>query len=106
MGAGKYKHRITIQSCTQTENEIKEKVKTWSDFATVWALVEPATGKLYFTAKQLDSKVDGRIIMRYRTGILPTMRAVFEGRALDFVSLITVKEAKREIHIMYTEALD
>jgi SPP1 family predicted phage head-tail adaptor len=106
MQAGRLRHRITVQENTPTQNEIGEWVDAWTDYATVWASVEPARGSQYYQAKQLDSKVDGTIIMRYRDDIEPTMRVIHDGRTLKIVSLLTVKERKRELHIMYSEALD
>lgn len=106
MQSGRLRHRIKIQQRTMTPNAIGEVVPVWSDYATVWASVEPATASKYYAAKQLDAKVDGVIIMRYRDGIEPTMRVVYDGRTLEIISLLTVKERNREIHIMYKEALD
>lgn len=106
MQIGKLNRRITIQENTPEQNDIGEWVDSWSDWATVWAAIEPASGKLFYESKQLDSKVDGRIRIRYIEGLEPTMQIVFEGRILNIVALLNVKENRREIHIMYSEALD
>jgi SPP1 family predicted phage head-tail adaptor len=106
MQSGRLRHRITIQQNIQAQNEIGEWVDDWSEFATVWAAIEPALGKEYYAAKQIDSKVDGKIRIRYLDGLEPTMRVVWQGRILHIVSLLTVQEKKREILIMYSEALD
>jgi len=106
MEAGRLRHRITIQSRQLIDNSILEKVEQWSDYVTVWASVEPVTGNQFYAAKQLTSGVDGKIIMRYRDGILPTMRVLYDGRILTIVSLLTVGERNREIQIFYKEALD
>ena len=106
MQAGRLRHRIIIQSRELVENEINEMVEEWGEGFTVWASVEPVRGNQYYAAKQLDSKVDGVIIMRYRDGIEPTMRILYDDRILNIISILTVKERKRELHIMYAEALD
>ena len=106
MQSGRLRHRITIQSRELVPNEIGEMEEEWAPLATVWASVEPARGNQYYAAKQLDAKVDGVVIMRYRSDIEPTMRIIYDGRILKIISLLTVKERKRELHIMYAEALD
>ncbi len=106
MKAGQLRHRIVIEQPTQTKNAIDEVVLTWSTFCTVWAAIEPAIGQSYYAANQLESKVDGRVRIRYRDDLEPTMRIKFGDRILNIVSIVHPQENRRELHLMYTEALD
>jgi SPP1 family predicted phage head-tail adaptor len=106
MRAGQLRHRITIEQPTQAKNSIGEVVLTWSTFSTVWAAIEPAAGSTYYAANQLDARVDGRVRIRYRSDLLPTMRIKFGDRIFIIVSIIQPQENHRELHLMYTEALD
>ena len=106
MKSGNLRHRITIQQQVKSQNAIKEWVTSWEDWATVWASIEPAAGSQYYEAKQLDSKVDGKIRIRYRMGVKPTMRVLYGNRVLSIVSVIQPQENKRELILMYSEALD
>ena len=106
MKAGQLKHRIVIEQQAQTKNAIDEIILTWSTFCTVWAAIEPATGQTYYAANQLESKVDGRVRIRYRDDIEPTMRIKFGDRILNIVSIIHPQENRRELHLMYSEGLD
>lgn len=106
MNAGELKHRIIIQSPTTTKNALNESIVTWGTFATVWAAIEPAVGSTYYAAKQANAKVDGRVRIRYLTGLEPTYRILWGVRILNIVTIIEPKMDKREIVIMYTEALD
>jgi len=106
MKAGQLKHRIVIEQQTQTKNAIDEIILTWSTFCTVWAAIEPATGQTYYAANQLESKVDGRVRIRYRDDIEPTMRIKFGDRILNIVSIVHPQENRRELHLMYSEGLD
>lgn len=106
MRIGQFKQRIVIERATQAKNAIGELVPTWATFVTVWAAVEPATGNTYYAAKQADSKADGRIRIRYRNDIKPTMRVKFDGRYLAILSVINPQESKKETHLIYTENLD
>ena len=106
MRIGLLRHRITIEKPTQGKNAIDEVVLTWSTFCTVWAAVEPAAGNVYYTAKQLDARVDGRVRIRYRGDLEPTMRIKFGDRILSIVSIVHPKENQKELHLMYAESLD
>lgn len=106
MRAGELKHRITIQYQIKSKNAMGEWTSTWSDFISCWAAIEPASGTTYYAAKQAESSTDGRVRIRYRSGIKPTMRIIHGERALNIVSIIQPKENHRELHLMYTEAKD
>jgi len=106
MKAGQLRHRIVIDKQTQTKNAIDEIILTWSTFCTVWAAIEPATGQTYYAANQLEAKVDGRVRIRYRDDIEPTMRIKYGDRILNIVSIVHPQENRRELHLMYSEGLD
>jgi len=106
MKAGQLRHRIVIEKQTQTKNAIDEIILTWSTFCTVWAAIEPATGQTYYAANQLEAKVDGRVRIRYRDDIEPTMRIKYGDRILNIGSIVHPQENRRELHLMYSEGLD
>ena len=106
MRIGLLRHRVIIEKPTDGTNAIDEVVSTWSTFCTVWAAVEPAAGNVYYTAKQLDARVDGRVRIRYRGDLEPTMRIKFGDRILSIVSIVHPKENQKELHLMYAESLD
>ena len=106
MKTGLLNKRITFQANTPTANSIGEFVDTWADFVTVWAAIEPLTGRLYFEAKQANSEVEGRIRIRYRSDILPTMRIEYGTRYLRIISIVHPKEERDITEIYYKEALD
>ena len=106
MRIGQLRHRITIEKPAQGKNAIDEVVSTWSTLCTIWSAVEPAAGNVYYTAKQLDARVDGRVRIRYRGDLEPTMRIKFGDRILSIVSIVHPKENQKELHLMYAESLD
>jgi len=106
MRAGLLRHRLTIQTVTQIQNDFDEWVESWSDWATVWGSIEPNLGKRYFEAKQANSEVEGLIRIRYRSGVLPTMRIIYGDQIFKIISIVHLFERKRELHILYKEALD
>ncbi len=104
MRAGELNKRITIQTKgTPTRDSFGAEVIAWSTFATVWAAVEPLSGREYLAAQQATATVDTRIRIRYFAGVLPEMRIVYGSRTFEIVSVINVKEVGRELQIMCRE---
>ena len=106
MRAGLLRHRLTIQIPSKSTNDFGEWIESWNDWATVWGSIEPNLGKRYFEAKQANSDVQGLIRIRYRTGLLPTMRVKYGNQIFKIISIVHPFEKKQELHILYKEALD
>ena len=105
MRVGKLRQRVTIQDKSVSQNSYGEEVITWTDFAKVWASVEPLRGREFLEGKQITAEVSTRIRIRYRSGILPEMRVEFGSIVYDIHAIIPVEERDREIHLMCQEIL-
>lgn len=106
MRAGKLRHRVTIQqrsAASPTNHASGEKDASWGTYLTVWASVEPLTGRELFAAQQVNSEVNVRIRMRYREGITHRMRVSFQGRIYDIVAVIDREERHVELELLCTE---
>lgn len=82
MQAGKLRHRITFQSPGTTQDPVTgEMVQGW---ATVWdkvpASVEPLSVKDFIAAQATQSQLSACIKIRYRAGVLPSMRILHRGQ--------------------------
>ncbi len=106
MKSGDLRHRIVLEQPIRSKNAMDEQIDTFTAVATVWAAVEPLTGTWLFQAQQADSKISGRVRIRYRSDIKPTWRINYEERYLSIVSILNPDERKKELIIMYSEALD
>ncbi len=100
------RHRITFQSRQLVANAEGEDIETYRDHITVWASIEPLTGKEFFQAKQENSSVAGKIRTRHLTGLQPTMRITFGNRVFNIVAIANPGERNVETLIWYSEALD
>lgn len=85
MQAGKLRHRIDFQTLNQMQNPVTgEMVPGWS---TVWAKVPAAVTPLsvrdLIAAQAAQSEATARIVIRYRLGVLPTMRIIYRGEVYD-----------------------
>jgi SPP1 family predicted phage head-tail adaptor len=106
MNFGKLRHRLILQSPTETLNEINEVVNVYADVVTVWGSVEPYTGTWGFSAKQINVTAKGRVKIRYRSDIEVTWRIKFGERYLTIISILNRDERNRELIIEYGEAQD
>jgi SPP1 family predicted phage head-tail adaptor len=105
MRAGQLRQRITIQSKTPNRDTFGQEVITWTDFATVWAAVEPLRGREFLDARMVTAEVTTKIRIRQRDGISPEMRVVFGSINYDVLAVIHVEEREREIHLMCQEII-
>ena len=100
MRAGQLDQRVTVERLEEGVDELGQPVSTWIALVTVWAAVEPLTGREYIAAAAAVSEVTTRIRLRYRPGITPADRVNHEGKLYGITSLIDYKSANRELVLM------
>lgn len=82
MRAGRLNQRVLIQAPPTGQDENGEPLTTWIDFVTdtpdhkVWASITDISGREFVAAEAGQNKVQTKIGIRYRAGILPSMRVV------------------------------
>jgi SPP1 family predicted phage head-tail adaptor len=69
MKAGKLRERITFERRTSQLNEFGESPDVWRALSSVWASVEPLSGREFFAALQTQSDVTIRVTCRYSNAI-------------------------------------
>ncbi|MGO6851598.1 phage head closure protein [Rhizobium beringeri] len=67
--------RIVVQSPTETSDEFGGRAVTWNDLVSLWAVVEPMAGREIYVSAQQQSRVDARILIRYRSDLSDTTTA-------------------------------
>ena len=100
MNAGQLDQRVTVERLQQGQDELGQPVTTWTALYTIWAAVEPLTGREYIAATAAVSEVTTRICLRYRPGITPADRVNHEGRVYGITSVIDYRSANRELVLM------
>jgi len=79
--AYKLRHRVTLQRFVKTQDPNTGLItEEWSDVATVWASVEPLSGRDFIAARAQQSEISARVVIRYRADVDSTMRLVHRGR--------------------------
>lgn len=103
MRAGRLRHMASFERPTETTNAFGEPVKAWEVIATDYVAIEPLRGNEKFTAMQVQTDIDTRIIARWHKGIkdLNTKdRVVFGSIVYDIKEVLNIDHRNRELHIM------
>lgn len=97
MRAGRLRHRVSIRALRITKDPTTGQVtKAWQEFAKVFAAVEPMTGKQFDGAEQNSSRVMTTVTIRWRAGVLPSMRIHHGSRILEIQAVLPDKRSGRE----------
>ena len=100
MRAGRLRHRLVIQSKTETRDEYGDAVISWSTVDTVWGAIEPLSGRELFAQSQTQAETKVRIVMRYRSDIDTTHRITNDGLYYDITDRINENSRDRMLTLM------
>jgi SPP1 family predicted phage head-tail adaptor len=96
VAAGRLRHRVRIDQQVVHANSFGEQDVAWEAVATVWAAIEPVSGRELLLADQVQSKVNTRIIIRARSSILASMRAVHGSTVYNIEAIIGDPDSGQE----------
>lgn len=105
MNPGDLRHRITFQRLVEATNEVGETVQTLEDYTTVWAAIEPTTGREYYEAQKIQPELTYKITVRYISGITPDMTIKYKDRIFQITSIINPQEKNEKLEIMCIEKI-
>ena len=104
---GKMRHRITFQSFSGAVDTFGDPLQgsedQWNDVATVWAAIDPVSGREFYAAEQSQSEVTHKIRCRYRPGLTTAMRIKLGNRLFQIVSIINWEERGESLLLMCKE---
>lgn len=104
---GKMRHRITFQSFTGTTDSFGDPLSAddsnWKNEATLWAAIDPISGKEFYAAQQSQSEVSHKVRCRYQSGLTTAMRIKFGARKFKIISIINWEERNESLLIMCRE---
>ena len=107
INVGKMRHRITFQAFggkqDSTGDPLQEDDDNWADVATVWASIDPISGREFYAAEQSQSEVSHKVRCRYRSGLTTAMRIKYGQRKFDIISIIDWEERHESLLIMCKE---
>lgn len=81
MKAGSFDRPIVIEQATSTQDTMGQDIQqSWSTFHACYAQWKPLMGNERFRASGLHAVESGAFGIRYKEGILPTMRITFDNK--------------------------
>lgn len=88
MRAGQLRHRVAIQTATESANSHGDTVKSWSTAATRWMRIEPLSGDEATIGERTDGRHRYKFTMRRYTGTLTRSdRLLWSSRAFNIESI-------------------
>lgn len=107
MRSGRLRHRVALERAIDAIDEHGDTVPTWERIATVYAAVEPLSGREYFLAAQINAEVSTRITIRASTGfrLTPKDRVRFGARLFDIESVVDRGERGKELELLVVERI-
>lgn len=108
MRAGDLNKRIQISKLvtgSPTVNEFGEPNTSWESLDTVWAAIEPLSGREFWAQQQVQSEITVRIRIRYRDDILPGMKAEYGSKKYVIQNVIDRDEQHAELQLMCSEGV-
>lgn len=108
MQAGKLRHRVTIELLAETQDGTTGAIsQAWSTVATVWAAIEPLSGREFLAAQANQAEVVARILIRYRDDVTAKMRVVHGARVYNIRAALPDKESGAEhLTLMVSEGVN
>lgn len=98
--AGRLRHRIEIQQRAQVQDPVTgEMINGWQPVPgmdKVPASVEPLSARDFIAAQAGQSEISARIVIRYRPGVLSTMRIIHRGKVYGIKGVLPDKDSGLE----------
>lgn len=98
IAAGRMRHRVQVQSPGTSQDGYGAPVQTWTPGRTVWAAVEPLSGRELQQAQQTRADISHKVTIRYYPGLAPDGRFVLQdgsGRVFNIQSILDTTEVHR-----------
>lgn len=110
ISAGQLNHRVRIQQPTTVKDALGAPTQLWVDVATVWADIQPLSGREARIADRVAAEVTHQITVRYRSDLddpqaVVRMRVLFRGRIFSIHAALNDDEANVAIILLASEGL-
>ena len=102
------RHRLTLQTVAYTQDATTgEQIASWTNWlADEPAEVVPLSGKEFIAAGANQAQVDARMTIRWRSGVEPTMRVVFDGQNYELTAILPDPTNRRWLTLMVARGVN
>lgn len=107
--AGTLNRRLRLQTVAMVSDAEGVSTETWTDLATVWAHISPASGRETFQAAQPEEVITHTVTVRWRPDITSHMRFLYSdppsrpARIFLIHTMLDQDELHRQIDCMCEE---
>lgn len=111
ISAGMLTRRIKIQRPSTIKDSVGAPCRSWLDVATVWADIQPLSGKEAVIANRISAELSHQIIVRYQSLFdnpqqVAQMRVLYKARIFNIHSALNEDEMRTQIILLASEGLD
>lgn len=111
ISAGMLTRRIKIQRPSTIKDSVGAPCRSWLDVATVWADIQPLSGKEAVIANRISAELSHQIIVRYQSLFdnpqqVAQMRVLYKARIFNIHSALNENEKHTQIILLASEGLD
>jgi SPP1 family predicted phage head-tail adaptor len=103
MDAGILNRRVIIQQPSAAQDLYGQLVAGYTTLATVWAAVQPLSGRQIFAARQAQSTVSVQVTVRYLATITTAMRILYGTHTYGIDIVIDPEMAHESMILQCTE---
>lgn len=111
LSAGRLRHRISLQRKTAVldsngdvvqDQNTGEVLYAWSELAQLWAAIEPLSGREFIQSQGVQSRVSGRMVIRYYPNINAGMRILHGNDIFNIEAVLRDKDSGIEYMTLLT----
>lgn len=103
--AGELNKLVTLQAPEQIRDSYGEEIITWQNVTTIWAKIQPLTGRELYAAQQLHAESKVKIVIRYRSDMDTTKRLYYANRYFEILYIANYDESNIELAILAKEVV-
>jgi SPP1 family predicted phage head-tail adaptor len=110
IGAGQLKQRVRIQQPTVSKDMLGAPTKGWTDLATVWADIQPISGREARIADRVAAEVTHQITVRFRDAftdpkVVAQLRVLYRSRIFAIQAALNEDEANVVVTLLASEGM-
>ena len=111
IGAGALTRRIQVQRPSTTKDRLGGPCRTWLDVATVWADIQPLSGREAVIAGRISAQLTHQITVRHQRLFdnpqqVAQMRVIYKARVFNIHSALDEDERRVKLILLASEGLD
>lgn len=92
MKIGPLRKQVALKSKGTSADDYGQPIETFTTYDTVWAQIDPMTGRELMNAQQQSGEITHKVKIRYHSSVVITDRVIFDSRTLEIIFIRNVQE--------------